>query len=177
MCVHPAYRTYLPELAAALSPVAAQVSGLPGAPVRVVQVPTSYLDPRAAGSITGSPPVLRLPLGDLALPRSGTVGENFTSQLRLLFVHAFVGAGQGAGTPAQQAVEAAVLAGAGVPPSALPEVLTSYLRSEQVSKASLGSVLAVAERFAALPAATRHAWLAAHLPALRSGGLTLAELP
>ena len=177
VCVHPAYRTYLPELTAALSPVAAQVSGLPGAPVRVVQVPTSYLDPTAAGSITGSPPVLRLPLGDLALPNSGTVDGSFTSQLRLLFVHAFVGAGQGAGTPAQQAVEAAVLVGAGVPPSALPEVLTSYLRSEQVSKASLGSVLAVAERFAALPAATRHAWLAAHLSALRSGGLTLARLP
>ena len=32
-------------------------------------------------------------------------------------------------------------------------------------------------RFAALPAATRHAWLAAHLAALRAGQITLAQLP
>ena len=30
---------------------------------------------------------------------------------------------------------------------------------------------------AALPAAARHAWLAAHLAALRAGRLTLTELP
>jgi hypothetical protein len=36
---------------------------------------------------------------------------------------------------------------------------------------------AKALRFAALPTATRHAWLAEHLPALRAGRLTLADLP
>ena len=36
---------------------------------------------------------------------------------------------------------------------------------------------AAAQRFAALPAATRHAWLAAHLAALRAGRITLAQLP
>ena len=40
-----------------------------------------------------------------------------------------------------------------------------------------GPVYAAARRFAALPPATRHAWLAAHLAALRSGQLTLADLP
>jgi hypothetical protein len=38
-------------------------------------------------------------------------------------------------------------------------------------------VRAAAERFAALPAAAGHAWLAAHLPALRSGHLALAQPP
>ena len=38
-------------------------------------------------------------------------------------------------------------------------------------------VYAAARRFAALPAAARHAWLAAHLAALRAGRLTLAQLP
>jgi hypothetical protein len=36
---------------------------------------------------------------------------------------------------------------------------------------------AAAERFAALPAAERHAWLVRHLAALRAGQLTLAQLP
>ena len=40
-----------------------------------------------------------------------------------------------------------------------------------------GPVYAAARRLAALPAAARHAWLAAHLAALRSGQLTLEELP
>jgi hypothetical protein len=34
-----------------------------------------------------------------------------------------------------------------------------------------------AKRFAALPAAARHAWLVAHLTALRAGRITLSELP
>jgi hypothetical protein len=40
-----------------------------------------------------------------------------------------------------------------------------------------GPVYAAARRFAAQPAAARHAWLAAHLAALRSGQLTLGQLP
>ncbi|HUD38528.1 MAG TPA: hypothetical protein VMR14_16625 [Streptosporangiaceae bacterium] len=38
-------------------------------------------------------------------------------------------------------------------------------------------VQAAAGRFAALPAATRHAWLVGHLSALRAGRITLAQLP
>jgi hypothetical protein len=35
---------------------------------------------------------------------------------------------------------------------------------------------AASKRFAALPAAVRHAWLAGHLPALRAGRITLSEI-
>jgi hypothetical protein len=38
-------------------------------------------------------------------------------------------------------------------------------------------IAVAARRFAAVPATTRHAWLAAHLTALRAGGITLAQLP
>jgi hypothetical protein len=38
-------------------------------------------------------------------------------------------------------------------------------------------VTAAAARFAALPAATRHAWLAANLAALKAGHITLARIP
>jgi hypothetical protein len=40
-----------------------------------------------------------------------------------------------------------------------------------------GPVYAAAGRLAARPAAARHAWLAAHLAALRAGRLALRELP
>ena len=39
------------------------------------------------------------------------------------------------------------------------------------------AVSAAARRFAALSASARHAWLAAHLTALRAGKVTLAQLP
>jgi hypothetical protein len=170
VCVHPAYRSYLPDVAAALSPALAQVSGLPGVPVRVTQVPTSYLQPQAAGSITGSPAVFRLPLGDLGLPIPLAADAIFAQQVQLVFVHAFVGAGQGLGTPAQQAVQAAVLTRAGVPLAAQPGLMA-------FSQTPAAAVRAAAERFAALSPVARHAWLAAHLAALRSGSLTLAQLP
>ena len=34
-----------------------------------------------------------------------------------------------------------------------------------------------AAKFAALPAATRHAWLVANLAALKAGPITVAQLP
>ena len=42
MCVNPAYRRYLSEVAADLRPVLTEVAGLPGAPVRVAQVAGRY---------------------------------------------------------------------------------------------------------------------------------------
>jgi len=38
-------------------------------------------------------------------------------------------------------------------------------------------VLAAAQRFAALPAATRHAWLVTHLAALRADRISVSEIP
>jgi hypothetical protein len=49
--------------------------------------------------------------------------------------------------------------------------------SEHAPSRATGPVYTAARRFAALPPTTRHAWLAAHLGALRSGQLTLGELP
>jgi hypothetical protein len=177
VCVHPAYRSYLPDVTAALDPVLGQVAGLPGAPARVVQVPTSYLDPTQPASLAGRPTVLRLPLGDLALASAGRADSRAVQQMQLLFTHAFVGAGAGIGTPAQQAVQAALLNLAGLPQSALLSVLP-YFEPQHASPISLSPpVQAAAQRLAALPAAARHAWLAGHLGALRSGRLTLGQLP
>jgi hypothetical protein len=182
VCLNPAYRRWLPDVTAALRPVLGEMAGLPGAPVRAAQVAVPYSGSAgpapSALTLGGRPPVLRMPLGAFNMPGKcgfcdGPVAESqFAVQVRFQAVDAFVGAGAGPGTPAQHAVLAALLRIAGTPftaklapPTGEPGPLAS------------GLVRAAARRFAALPAAARHAWLAAHLVALRAGRTTLGQLP
>ena len=188
VCLNPAYRRWLPDITADLAPVLAEVAGLPGAPVRAAQVAAAYpsgsAGPPQAVTLGGSPPVLRLSLGMLNLPGScgfcgGPVTANlFAGQLRLMFAHTFVDAGNGPGSPVRQAVQAALLQGAGIPLAAQPRLLgsTDNFQGPGPGSAS-GPVYTAARRLASLPATARHAWLAAHLAALRAGTLTLRELP
>ena len=62
--------------------------------------------------------------------------------------------------PAQQAAEQQSLLVAGAASGSYP-----------------AAVIAAAGRLAALAPAARHAWLAANLPALRAGHITLAQIP
>jgi hypothetical protein len=165
VCLHPAFRADLADTTAALAPVLAEITGLPDAPARVQQVATNGLLPEGGAVISGDPAVFRLPLppvpGESAF---GATLANFEQQLRQTLVTVFVaGPGgltaRGGGTPAQAAVESALVQVAGVPPGTGPPPS------------------AAAARFAARPAAARHAWLAAHLTALRAGHVTLAQLP
>ena len=222
VCLNPAYRRYLAEVAADLRPLLAEVAGLPSAPARVAQVAGRYTSGQVEGeaasdtaclrnaaacgpagletsvpvTISGRPPVLSLPLDEFntlpsATPRSVA---QFDQELPLLSVHAFEGAGNRAGTAAQQAVQAVLLQHAGIPVAHEPGVLSIFglprwARTDlqgliPASENSIGPsselggpVYAAARRLAALPAAARHAWLAAHLAALRSGQLTLGQLP
>jgi hypothetical protein len=106
----------------------------------------------------------------------------FIGQIRLQFVHAFVGAGGGPGNPAQQVVQAALLQGAGTPLAAQPNVLGFSPWALPSTGPHPGAsyppqLSAAAQRLAALPASARHAWLATHLAALRAGHLPVAQLP
>jgi hypothetical protein len=196
VCVHPAYRSYLPDVTTAVGPVARELAGLPGAPAQATQVPAVFENggpcmggcrPTAAQlqveTIGGSPPVLHMTLNAITLPGSfGMDKSGFTGLIRLEAVHAFVGAGGGSGTPAQQVVQAALLADAGTPLAAQPHVLGfSPWALAGSGPRSAGSyppqLSAAARRFAALPAAARHAWLAAHLAALRDGHVSVGQLP
>jgi hypothetical protein len=194
VCVQPAYQPYLADVTAALRPVLGEVTGLPGAPVRATQIAAVFgsgqatkSPPTAAelqvGTIGGSPPVFRMPLNSLTLPGSfGMDTAGFIGQIRLQFVHAFVGAGGGPGNPAQQVVQAALLQGAGTPLAAQPNVLGFSPWALPSTGPHPGAsyppqLSAAAQRLAALPASARHAWLATHLAALRAGHLPVAQLP
>ena len=128
--------------------------------------------------------MLRLSLGMLNMPGPcgfcdrPVRGSTFANQLQLLFAHAFTGAGSSPGSPAQQAVQAALLRGAGVPFATQPLVMgTAESFPGPQPDSAAGPVFAAARRLAALPAPARHAWLAAHLAALRAGRLPLKDLP
>jgi hypothetical protein len=161
VCLNPAYSVYLPAVAAALEPVLREVAGLPGAPVRISQVagvyrqlPANGVEVRRAGpALSGTPPVFHLLLPDQLTGPTRTIAELAAETARDAgrdIVAAVIGDGPG---PAQRAVSAALLNAADRPPDA------------------------AARRFAALPAAARHAWLVEHLTALRAGQITLEQLP
>jgi len=201
VCVQPAYRPWLAEVSAALRPVAAQLSGLPGGPARTAQVASLFAvrgqpdlgpasGPVQIATISGQPAVLYLPLGAMNLPGAfGLRRADFLDAIKLQTVHAFVVAGSGYSNPAQVAVEAALMKNAGIPlatqvttawppsPWRLPFAATGSGRGPRSQADYPAQLASAATRFAALPAATRHAWLASHLAALRAGQLTLAQLP
>ena len=133
---------------------------------------------------SGSPTVLRLSLGLVNLPGAcgfcnGPVANHlFASQLRLLFAHAFAGAGDGSGNSAQQAVQAALLRRAGMPFGAQPHLIMTTANFPVLPPGlATGPIYAAARRLANLPVRAENAWFTTHLAALRAGRLTLKDLP
>ncbi|HTW97862.1 MAG TPA: hypothetical protein VMD59_03740 [Acidimicrobiales bacterium] len=177
VCLQPAYRSYLGDLTSAIEPVVHETSGLPGAPVGVNQVAASYLAQNSTVDITGNPPILELALANLGI---GDIGSaDFDARTELAALHAFLGAGSGSGTMAQQAVQAALLSEVGVSLANQQPPLAnrSGLYDDVAGPDSKGTpIYALAARLDAHPAAFR-SWLATHLEALRAGRVTLEELP
>src|SRR6202035_2988852 len=91
VCVHPAYRKFLPAVTADLAPVLRQITSLPGAPARVDQVVVNDVIPSNGAAITGVPPMFRLPLP--ATPDERSFGQNAStsrSSLQTTLVTLFV---------------------------------------------------------------------------------------
>ena len=200
VCLNPAYASYLPATEAALAPVLDQIAGLPGAPVRISQAAANYqqgpdnsVGIGLAGSpISGTPPVFRLLL-PVQLPEPVLATSELASQVRSAtgpgIMASVTGDGPGA-SQAQHAVTTALLMAAGVVPSHhLPSPGTPTAGDNvpppgagaggerYVGPAPGSPAYAAARRFAALPAATRRAWLTQHLAALRAGHINLGQLP
>jgi hypothetical protein len=177
VCLHPAFRGYLPQVTAALSAVVAELAGLPGTPVRATEVSQAALPPTIVqgngnGQVTDG--VYRFTMTDaVALAADpGLLRDGLQQDI----VHAVVVGSTGQiATTAQQAVEDGLLQVLGSRPYPVggpqngPGAQQFQQQQDEVAQA--------AAKFAALPAATRHAWLAAHLAALTAGTITVAQLP
>jgi len=188
VCVHPAFSAYLDDANAALQPVAAEIAGLPDAPVRTELTAAGDGVPSAGDSytatpmpyITGTPPAfsytyyvfLNPPWNDLAIPNDAT-DASWNSEFQQQFLMTFVA--QPNSSPLSAAQDAVVTALMTVVGS--PAHVFQGEGGGKVGGGSLTQIDAAAQRFASLSPAVRHAWLAAHLAALRAGTVTLAQLP
>ena len=174
VCVHPAFSFYLHDLATAFGPVAAEIAGLPGAPAGAKELASVSGGQDVQSGTSVSPPVFEFTAEHVG-PMFGQFNgipdpAGWRSGFQQGLLDAFLtGRPPHPGPvpillgPAQQAVEDALLTAVGSQP------LSPSMTSAGVS--------AAAQRFAALPASARHAWLAAHLTALRADAITLAQIP
>src|SRR3984957_11266848 len=194
VCLNPAYASYLPVTVTALGPLLSEMAGLPGAPARVSQAAALYRQGAgnsvsiglAGPAISGQPPVFRLLL-PVQLSGPALTTSQLAAEIRtgtgLGIASSIVGAGRHL-SPAQQAVLAVLARASGLPqPTSPPRSPPPGSRrpaapTPPAPELAPGSpAYAAAQRFAALTPPARHTWLARHLPALRSGRMTLAQLP
>jgi len=189
VCLHPAFSPYLSSVATALQPVAAEVAGLPGAAVRAEQVTGGYGSVSLQGlrlpgasqvsDIAGTPPVYDFVSDNGLAPLWGTPaiagGGFWQSGFQQEFLIAFAAnPASFSQTAAQQAVITALMVAVGSPAPQFGEDMTN---GQPTAGATPAQIAAAAQRFESLSPAARHAWLAANLPALRAGHITLAQLP
>ncbi len=183
VCVHPAFGFYLHDVAAALDPVAAEITGLPGAPVRAQEVASLAGGEDVQSAISGNPPVF-----EFTAQRVGNLFGEFLGHDPVAWRDGFqqglldafltppsqqVGSGSNLLGPAQLVVADVLLTTVGSAPMRASNSGQSALKSG----ATAAEVAAAAQRFAALSASARYAWLATHLTALREGTISLAEIP
>ena len=180
VCLHPAYQGYLDPAVRSFDLVMSELAGLRGAPVRATEVagqalPAIVFQEGGNGVVTGTPPVYEFSMDNaLALvPDPALFQDGFEQDIAHAVIVGPIGrmvpAPGGSdtfqpdtGNPAQRAVLNGLLQAIGSQP---------YPASQSAR------ITAAASRFAALPAATRHAWLVANLAALTAGHLTLSQIP
>jgi len=180
VCLHPAYRSYLGPAVKSFDLVMSELAGLPGTPVRATEVagqalPAIVLEGSADGIVAGTPPVYEFSMDDALalLPDPAQFQDGFEQDIAHAVIVGPLGRlvpvpGSGdtfepdTGNPAQQAVLNGLLRAIGSQP---------YPGNQSAP------IAGAAARFAALPTATRHAWLVANLAALKAGHLTLSQIP
>jgi len=190
VCVHPAFGFQLQHVAAELDPVVAEIAGLPGAPVAARELPSQVSGQEVTSGITGNPPVFEFTADHVGAYFGLFLGfdpvgwqQGFQEGLLDAFLEAPAPPGPSSARDngpapldtAQQAVEDVLLAGVGSPPLGASAGHTAS--NGKLSAATLADIEVAAQRFGALSASARHAWLATHLAALRAGAVTLAQLP
>jgi hypothetical protein len=198
VCIHPALEPYLGVMSAALQPAAAEIAGLPGAPVRAELAMRNTL--LAAAGTTA--------VYDYSTEHEGFGGESFWTipvfartpeweqGVQQDFITWFVSGSaeqySPSPTPAQEAVAIALLAKIGAPVPQYPQFSQPDTQSGTSStssassasgasgtqpEASAAQITAAASRLGSLSPAAWHAWLAANIAALRSGAITVAQIP
>jgi hypothetical protein len=195
VCIHPAFEPYLGAMSAALEPAAAEIAGLPGAPIRA-EMNSGVTAQAVAGTTSvytysteqegyGGDSFWATP----GMARAAVWEQGVQQDFITWFVSDSAEPDWSGPTPAEEAVAIALLAKVGAP---IPQYQqfsgpsTSSGGSSTVgtvggsgaqSGATAAQITAAAGRFESLSSAARRAWLAANITGLRSGAITLAQLP
>jgi len=188
VCVHPAFAVFLPAMTAAVGPELTEVAGLPGAPARISQVAEVYQQEPQNGilSLAGVPGGSSFILTDQVPGEPGATSAQFAGDLQdtlglQLIRDVILGGNASAAAARPSQAQLAVIA-ASVRPGAVwlgpsaADVSAPEISGRQLLTLS-GPAARAARRFAALPPAAKHAWLAQHLAALRAGQMSPAQLP
>jgi hypothetical protein len=195
VCVHPAFAPYLGAMSTALQPAAAELAGLPGAPVRA-EMTSGVAPPAGAGTTSvyayspdqegvGAESFWASP----AIARTSDWEQGVQQDFMTWFVSGPPDVNSAGPTPAQEAVAIALLAKIGAPipqyqqfsgpstSSGGSSASGAADSSGTPSGATAAQITAAARGFESLSPAARRAWLAANIAALRSGATTLAQIP
>jgi len=182
-------------MSAALQPAAAEIAGLPGAPVRAELTSDDVL-PAVAGTTS---------VYEYAPGHGGFGGASFWTpsgsartaewengkqqDFLTWFVSGREAQDDPGPTPAQEAVAIALLAKIGAPIPGYPQfdqpgpssggssASSTPGGSRTQPTATAAQITSAAHRFESLSPAARRAWLTVNITALRSGTVTLAQLP
>jgi hypothetical protein len=158
VCVHPAYRVKLSVLDDAVNRLAVPLAGTPGLPRRVREGPIfQFRDIRVAGAVVVIPPVF-IQGNDL-----GVETVSVTNTLAVALV-------QGPGQQVQQAGAAQRAVALYLLRQAGDATDSHFVPTDPAVRAAAGGL-------AAMPATERHAWLAAHIAAVRAGTISVNEVP
>ena len=187
VCVHPAYATFLPNVTSAVGAELTEIAGLPGAPARISQVAEVYQqDPgNAITSLAGVPGGSALILPDQVPGEHGVTSAQFAGDLQdtlgLQLIRDVILGGNASAAARPSQAELAVIAASVRPGSMWLGPSAADVNAPELSGRPLLALsrpaARAARRFAALPAAAKHAWLAQHLAALQAGQISLAQLP
>ena len=183
VCVHPAFSFYLNDVATVLDPVAAEIAGLPGAPAAAKEVASVSGGQDVQSGISGNPAVFEFTAEHVGMLFGQFLGipdpvgwrEGFQQGLLDAFL---AGPSQPAGSVLPRGRGAA--GGRGRAADRRPARRVGDHRSaarERAAGRRAAGRHAAAHRFTALSGTARHAWLAAHLAALRAGTVSLAQIP
>ena len=194
VCIHPAFEPYLGAMSAALRPAAAEIAGLPGAPVGA-EMNSGNAVPAVAGTTSiyaysteqegvGDESFWASP----ATARTAAWEQGVQQDFITWFVSDPAEQDWSGPDPGEEAVAIALLAKIGAP---VPQY-QQFSGPSTSSGGSSTSPVAVGrgaaggdrrpdhrrrERVRVAVVGRRHAWLAANIAALRSGAITLAQIP
>jgi hypothetical protein len=198
VCIHPAFASYLGAMSAALQPAAAEIAGLPGAPVRAEMNAGVATQAVAGTTSVYTFSTQQEGFGDESFwaspaeARTADWEQGAQQDFITWFLSDPAEPNWSGPTPAEEAVAIALLARIGAPVPQYPQFSQPSLQSGgsststasgttgtsgSQSGATAGQITAAAVQFESLSSDAQHAWLAANVAALRSGAITLAQLP